>query len=298
MQKNELISVLIPAYNHECFIGDTIRSIFDQDYDNIELLVIDDGSTDCTWDEISKLKPICEKRFSNVVFRRQENSGLCQTLNALISMAKGVYLYILASDDIAKPNALSTLHSFLSTHNNYSLVMGDNEIIDESNNRIYWTDIGRNGFTTDINQARFLTFADWFQKFRKLKYTSRSFGSYSRLLRQGNHLVNGWLIRRSVLDCTGLYTPKAPLEDWFMAMQISKHAKIKFIDQTLCMYRWHTNNTMRDSDRVNDLTRKTLDYEIGLMMQQPLREMRLSVRVTIVLNRIYFYFKRMRKRDI
>ena len=58
-----LVSVIIPAYNHEKYVQETISSIIKQTYQNLELIVIDDGSTDNTWQEINNLKGICEKRF-------------------------------------------------------------------------------------------------------------------------------------------------------------------------------------------------------------------------------------------
>ena len=78
-----LVSVLIPAYNHEQYVQLTIRSIIEQTYQNIELIVIDDGSKDSTWEKISELKSECEKRFRRVDFSTQENSGTCKTLNRL-----------------------------------------------------------------------------------------------------------------------------------------------------------------------------------------------------------------------
>ena len=100
---DDLISVIVPAYNHEKYIEECIRSIMAQTYQNIELLVIDDGSKDGTFEILKALKPECEKRFVRVVFETQENQGTRVTLNRLIDLAQGQYLYTIASDDMAKP---------------------------------------------------------------------------------------------------------------------------------------------------------------------------------------------------
>ena len=88
MNTDDLISVIVPAYNHEKYIEECIRSIMAQTYQNIELLVIDDGSKDGTFEILQSLKPECEKRFVRVVFETQENQGTCVTLNRLIDLAR------------------------------------------------------------------------------------------------------------------------------------------------------------------------------------------------------------------
>lgn len=109
----DLVSVTISAYNHERYIEECIRSIIAQTYENIELLVIDDGSTDRTFEILQSLKPECEKRFVRVVFETQKNQGTKITGNKLIDMARGKYIFTIASDDVAKPHAIETLCTFL-----------------------------------------------------------------------------------------------------------------------------------------------------------------------------------------
>jgi alpha-1,3-rhamnosyltransferase len=94
MSNQPFVSVVIPSYNHQNYIEKSLNSVFQQTYSNIELIVVDDGSTDRTKEKISKIQKI-----HSFIFVSQENQGVCRTLNNGISMAKGQYIAILASDD-------------------------------------------------------------------------------------------------------------------------------------------------------------------------------------------------------
>ena len=95
-----LVSVIIPAYNHEKYVQETIKSIINQTYQNIELIVIDDGSKDFTWQKILEMKDECERRFEKVHFETKQNEGTCKTLNKLLSCAQGDFIDLIASDDL------------------------------------------------------------------------------------------------------------------------------------------------------------------------------------------------------
>ena len=113
MPTDDLISVMIPAYNHERYIEECVRSIIAQTYQNIELLVIDDGSKDKTFETLQSLKSECEKRFVRVVMETQENQGTRLTLNKLVDIANGKFICAPASDDRLKSVSIEKLHKFL-----------------------------------------------------------------------------------------------------------------------------------------------------------------------------------------
>ena len=186
MQK-DLVSVLVPAYNHEKYVQDTINSIIAQTYKNIELIVLDDGSKDSTWQKIEEMKDKCEERFVRVHFETKENEGTCKTLNKLISLAQGEFIYLIASDDLAKPQAIEKEVVFLSKHNDYGLVVGDNEIIDSDSKRCYWDEKKNNVYKQ--NEATYKTFVD-FLSLKNPYFYNKSFGSYSTLYIR-NYIPNG-----------------------------------------------------------------------------------------------------------
>ena len=264
-----LISVIIPAYNHEKYVQETISSILEQTYENIELLIVDDGSKDSTWQKMNELKEACEKRFARVVFVTQENNGICETLNRLIALSQGEYIYIIASDDIAKPQALEKLSDFLSQNPDFSLVVGDNEIIDFESKRVYW-DKDRN-IKYDPKVAKYKTFVEFLKDGRKdVNFKSKQFGSYASLIEM-NYIPNGYLIKKDILTKTVFFTTEAPLEDYYMMLQISKYSKMKYLDEILFSYRWHCGNTVKNANKMNELTKKTKEYEKELIKTAELK---------------------------
>ncbi len=148
LNNHPLVSVCIPAYNHEKYIVDCLNSVVAQTYDNIELVIIDDGSRDSTKQKILDMMPKLESRFVRVFFDSQTNMGTCRTINRLYEKARGKYIYHIASDDMSKPNAISTLIEFMESHPDYALAVGDNEIIDADGKRAYWDAVRNNVYAT------------------------------------------------------------------------------------------------------------------------------------------------------
>ena len=253
-----LVSVIIPAYNHENYIQETISSIINQTYENIELIIIDDGSADNTWQKICEMEETCKKRFTNTIFKTKTNEGICPTLNNLIDYAKGEFLFYIASDDIAKPTAIQDEVEFLAKHKDYAIVVGDNEFIDDNGQVCYW-DKNLNCIY-DKDKASYLTFGKYLQSDKNFKFTSKHFGNYSSLL-EGNYIPNGYLVRKSIYDFISPYTKDAPLEDYYLMLQIAKFAKFKYLDKVLLSYRWHANNTIKNKNEIEQYTKNTQIYE-------------------------------------
>lgn len=267
--KNPLVSVIIPAYNHEKYIKYTIESIVNQTYQNIELIIIDDGSSDSTYKKIEELRSTCLRRFKNLIIKTRENMGVAETLNELISFANGKYVYLSASDDILQACAIEKEVAFLEKHNNYVLVVGDNQIIDSENQVCYW-DENRN-IIYDKNKSKYQTFAQFLQKATKIKFKSNNFGKYEKLY-FANHIPNGYLIRKSTLDKIPQFCKEAPLEDWFLMLQLSKWGKMKFIDEILFSYRWHNSNAIKNVDKMQEYQRRTENFEEKILKNSKIKK--------------------------
>ena len=164
---SDLVSVIIPAYNHESYVQECIQSIIDQTYRSIELIILNDGSTDKTHSFITEMLPACRDRFTHIEYIDKPNEGLIKTLNLGLSKIRGTFIYPIASDDRAMPHAIETLHRFLSTHDEYGLVVGDNAIIDHQGQRCYWN-ANRNRHDKKI--AIILPLATFFKKSERCRF--------------------------------------------------------------------------------------------------------------------------------
>lgn len=114
MSQNPLISVIIPVYNGEKFLKDTIESVLDQDYVSFEVIAVDDGSTD-------RSAPII-KSFEKVQYIYQENQGNASARNRGINEAQGEFISLIDQDDRWVPHKLSTNVKFFEEHPEISFI--------------------------------------------------------------------------------------------------------------------------------------------------------------------------------
>ena len=105
---NYKVSVIVPVYNGEEYICDTLKSIINQDFDDYEIIVIDDGSTDSS---LSLIKTALEGTEIPHKILSQKNSGVSITRNRAITESEGEYLVFVDCDDIITPDHLSTLYN-------------------------------------------------------------------------------------------------------------------------------------------------------------------------------------------
>lgn len=118
LMENPLVSVIIPTYNRKGIVMDTINSVYAQDYQNTEVIVIDDGSTDGTSDFLQSLDyPI--RLYS------QSNAGVSSARNLGIKYAAGEYLVFLDSDDIWLRSFVSSMVQFFRDNQNFNVAYSD-----------------------------------------------------------------------------------------------------------------------------------------------------------------------------
>lgn len=125
------VSVVIKAYNHARFVGRTIESVLAQTFQDFEIAIVDDGSTDGTPDVIA--------RFTDPRIRFEpwpRNRGLSTAMNAVLKMARGGYIAILNSDDYAMPERLEKQVRYLDAHPLAAAVFSQAQFIDDEGDEL------------------------------------------------------------------------------------------------------------------------------------------------------------------
>ncbi|WP_429078634.1 glycosyltransferase family 2 protein [Aeromonas hydrophila] len=130
-QINPLISIVVPVFNVEDYINDALKSMLNQTYKNIEIIVVDDASTDKTYDILNGFKDDRVK-----ILRNKKNSGICHSLNKALSIAKGEYIARADGDDILLPDRISQQLAYLKENPDIGIVGCSLTTIDENNNEI------------------------------------------------------------------------------------------------------------------------------------------------------------------
>ncbi|OPJ54844.1 glycosyltransferase family 2 protein [Clostridium oryzae] len=116
--KNNFISVIMPVYNSEKYLMQSIESILAQTIRDFEFIIIDDGSTDSSLDIIMNYK----RKDDKIVVISRKNKGLVYSLNEGISISKGKYIARMDADDVSFPMRLEKQLEFLKTHENVDIL--------------------------------------------------------------------------------------------------------------------------------------------------------------------------------
>src|SRR5690606_37410621 len=115
----DLVSVIIPVYNVQKYVTQAIQSILDQTYKNLEIIVIDDCSTDSTYERVLCLQ---EKDNRLKVYKNEKNIKIAATLNKGISLSHGQFIARMDGDDISKLDRIEKKVKFLKKNRHISLV--------------------------------------------------------------------------------------------------------------------------------------------------------------------------------
>jgi len=208
---NPMVSIIIPLYNGEQYIAQTIESALSQTYSNIEIIVVNDGSEDRGPDIV---------RDYPVTVLHKENGGISSARNVGIKAAKAEFIALLDQDDLFMPHKIERQVNYLIEHPEYSLVF--TPVI---------------GF--DLNRGIRKMFAGHVGR--------RVDGDIFTDVYKSNYITPcSTLIRRKVLEKVGFFDESLSIcEDHDLFIRIAYYEKVGFIDEALSEYRWHEKNTSR-----------------------------------------------------
>lgn len=121
-QSNQTVSIIVPCYNGEAFVDRCMRSIYIQNYPNIEIIAVDDGSTDHSLEKLSAWEARFQEKNMRLRIVHQENRGLGGAINTGLKYVTGAYLSLLDIDDEYLPNAVKARAEYLSQHPDVDVV--------------------------------------------------------------------------------------------------------------------------------------------------------------------------------
>lgn len=215
--KLPLVSIIIPAYNAEKYLVESIDSVLGQSYSNVECIVVDDGSTDATPD-------ICRDYGNRIVYLRQVNSERSAARNNGLTHAQGEYIGFLDADDLLAPQKIAEQVEFL-THNP----------------------------GVDVAYAKVLYFIDGPRRsFYSVRRPGLSGDIADRLIYSNFITVNSPLIRKRAIEASGGFdVGLSHYEDWDLLLRLAlSGATFGFQDAFHAFCRMHEGNTVRDRIRM------------------------------------------------
>ncbi|NQU35628.1 MAG: glycosyltransferase [Bacteroidetes bacterium] len=211
---SQLVSVIIPSYNYGSYIGKAIESVLNQTYDNIELIIIDDASTDDTLEIISDEKYQGIKKIIH-----QNNKGNVSTFNEGYRVCSGKYVVLLSSDDEYNPTFIEATMRMFQNNSDLGVVYTEGEIIDNYGNIV-------GSLENNIHKS------------------SGVFNNELVHLLSNCHIPHcSAVIKRSVIEDIGLYNQLyTRICDWDYWLRIASLYKVGFVKEPLYRYRRHGKN--------------------------------------------------------
>lgn len=192
---------------------DSIQSVIDQSYANIELIIIDDGSKDSSVEKIQQMIPACENRFLRFEFRTRPNKGLSVTLNEALAWCEGEYYSAIASDDLMVDRKTEIQVNYLEENENCAAVFGGYDLIDEENKILL----------SNIGTEKTYCFDEIFMHDHELPAPTQ-------------------MIVMNAIKAVRGYPEGVVIEDWYMWLKLSENSQLHYIPEKLSLYRSHSDN--------------------------------------------------------
>jgi len=220
-----LISVVMPSYNHERYIGAAVDSVLGQTYSNLELIIVDDGSTDNSAEILERITDPRVRVFA------QKNQGAHAAINRGLGLATGEYVAILNSDDTFCPDRFGRAIDVMHKYSNVGLVSTWIEIINSEGRHLGIKEGWRNCEPWPIRNPgkSFKACSDF-----KLNLLMTNFVSSTSNI----------VMRRSVVEKVGGMRNLRFAHDWDFLLRAAEHFDCHQIEKPLLRYRVHETNTI------------------------------------------------------
>ena len=248
MQNNPLVTVICICYNQEDFVIECLNSVINQSYRNIELIIIDDCSTDNSKKTIFSW---LEKHPEIPFITNETNLGITKSFNKALQLANGDYIIDLAADDVLLTDCvMSQLNTFKnSSFKNLGVVYGNAELISENGSFV--------SYYFPINDQK---------KVIKIRITG---DIYENVLSDFYSMCSvSAMIKKSVLDYLDGYDELLAYEDLDFWIRASRMFEFDFIDQPIMQKRIVTNSLATSFYKKNDSRAKKIDFSTYLILKK------------------------------
>lgn len=226
-----LVTVGVASFNNASYLRETLESIRLQTYPNVELLIVDDASTDNSV-AVAEAWLAEHPEVNGRLIRHPTNKGICPTCNDLATNATGEFFSVVGSDDVYMPDKLAVQVAMLMQAGpEFGVLTSNIEFMDEDGNTL----------------PKPVDFA-----------TPHEAEVFIPLLKKCFVGAVGVLVRRSCFAKVGLYDERLPFEDWDMWLRISREYKFIYSPKISARYRRHRNSFFE--------TRKRQGEEGALML--------------------------------
>ena len=210
------VSIITPCFNGEAFVGRYLDSILAQTYKNIEMIFINDGSTDRTEEIVKSYIKEFKKQGMSLIYIYQENKGQAAALNKGLAIFSGDYLTWPDSDDILMPDNIEKKVAFLEENQEYGLVRTD---------------------AISVNEEDIETITSYFARNRSTRYSEEIF---SQLIDETMYVCCGCYMVRvtaflSVNPQRAIFESRGG-QNWQMLLPITYKYKCGYIDEPLYVY--------------------------------------------------------------
>lgn len=224
------VSIMLPVYNAENFICECLDSILNQDYQNIEIVVSDDASTDRTVEVINEMySRFLDRIIINV---NPENIGISKNCNLALSRCDGDYVCLFAGDDVMMPGKISEQVALLEADPEASLCYHRVEIFNHVD-----------GFVLEVTEAE------------------RTIYSVFDIIEKGGLPgANSVMVRRDAIPGVGYNENIASVSDWLFFIEVALRGKIIFSEMILARYRKHGSGCSSKADFLIGETLETVDF--------------------------------------
>lgn len=206
-----MVSVIIPAFNRVEYIREAIHSVLDQNYPNIEIISVDDGSSDGTYEVLKQFSD--DHKITLLAHPNRANKGQSAALNVGLRAASGELFAILDSDDLFAPTKLADQVQFLEANPSFDMVYGNGLAIDQHGNPLFYT----------------------------LPESHVETGDPARILLDCYVAIpGGALIRRSLAEKVGFFEESfRAAQDHDMAIRLFEAGKVGYLPTVAFYYRKH-----------------------------------------------------------